>query len=70
MKASELKRYLRPPFCELFPTSKAVIEAVKGAMAEWGYDQSQPIIIWDEGQAIIDGHTRLRAAQEVPGGGD
>ncbi|MBW1992655.1 MAG: DUF5131 family protein [Deltaproteobacteria bacterium] len=65
MKASELKRYLRPPFCELFPTSKAVIEAVKGAMAEWGYDQSQPIIIWDEGQAIIDGHTRLRAAQEV-----
>jgi len=42
-----------------------VLEAVKGAMAEWGYDQSQPIIVWDEGQAIIDGHTRLRAAQEV-----
>jgi len=34
-------------------------------MAEWGYDPSQPIIVWDEGQAVIDGHTRIKAAQEA-----
>jgi protein gp37 len=34
-------------------------------MAEWGYDQSQPILVWDEGQVVIDGHTRLKAAQEA-----
>jgi len=65
MKSSELVSYVRPPFCELFPTKPVVLEVVKESMAEWGYDQSQPIIVWDEGQAIIDGHTRLRAAQEV-----
>ncbi|MGQ9628668.1 MAG: hypothetical protein ACUVV0_17410 [Anaerolineae bacterium] len=41
------------------------MSAVGQAMAEWGYDQSQPILVWDEGRAVIDGHTRLKAAQEV-----
>uniref|UniRef100_A0A7V6A4T9 Thiamine phosphate synthase/TenI domain-containing protein n=1 Tax=Desulfobacca acetoxidans TaxID=60893 RepID=A0A7V6A4T9_9BACT len=34
-------------------------------MAQWGYDPSQPIIVWDEGQVVIDGHTRIKAAQEA-----
>ncbi|MBW1954023.1 MAG: DUF5131 family protein [Deltaproteobacteria bacterium] len=65
MRVSEVVKWVRPPFSELFPTPPVVLEAVKEAMAAWGYDRSQPIIVWDEGQAVIDGHTRIRAAQEV-----
>ena len=65
MKVSQLVPLIRPPFCELFPTRPEVMVAVGQAMAEWGYDQSQPILVWDDGQAVIDGHTRLKAAQEV-----
>ena len=65
MKVSELANWTRPPFSEIFPFKPAVFEAAKQAMAEWGYDPSQPIIVWDEGQAVIDGHTRIKAAQEA-----
>jgi len=39
------------------------LEAVTEAMRTWGYDNSQPVIVWDDGQAVIDGHTRIKAAQ-------
>ena len=65
MKVSELTKWTRPLFAELFPFKPAVFEAVKWAMAQWGYDPSQPIIVWDEGQVVIDGHTRIKAAQEA-----
>ena len=55
----------RPPFNELFSISPAVLENIKLAMAEGGYDDSQPIIVWDGENVVIDGHTRLQAAREV-----
>jgi protein gp37 len=55
----------RPPFNELFTISPAVLENIKQAMAEGGYDQSQPIILWEGENVVIDGHSRLQAAREV-----
>jgi protein gp37 len=55
----------RPPFNELFTISPAVLENIKLAMAEGGYDQSQPIVLWEGENVVIDGHTRLQAAREV-----
>lgn len=55
----------RPPFNELFSISPAVLENIKLAMAEGGYDDSQPIIVWNGENAVIDGHTRLQAARQV-----
>ena len=55
----------RPPFNELFAISPAVLENIKQAMAEGGYDQSQPIVLWEGENVVIDGHTRLQAAREV-----
>ena len=55
----------RPPFNELFSISPAVLENIKLAMAEGGYDDSQPIIVWDGENVVIDGHTRLQAARQV-----
>jgi len=63
MKVDELAKLVRSPFAEIFPTSPLVLEAVTEAMRTWGYDPSQPVIVWDEGQAVIDGHTRIKAAQ-------
>jgi protein gp37 len=65
MKTYELAKLVRSPFAEIFPTPPLVLAAVTEAMRTWGYDPSQPVIVWDEGQAVIDGHTRLKAAQEA-----
>jgi len=65
MKISEVAKLVRSPFTEIFPTPPLVLEAVTEAMRTWGYDNSQPVIVWDEGQAVIDGHTRIKAAQEA-----
>jgi len=55
----------RPPFNNLFAISPAVLENIKQAMAKGGYDQSQPIVLWEGENVVIDGHTRLQAAREV-----
>ena len=65
MKITELARLVRAPFAEIFPTPPMVLDAVTEAMRTWGYDNSQPVIVWDEGQVVIDGHTRIKAAQEA-----
>lgn len=55
----------RSPFNELFTVNPAVLENIKLAMAEWGYDPSQPIIVWEGENVVVDGHTRLQAAREM-----
>lgn len=34
-------------------------------MKKRGFDNSQPLLIWKEREILIDGHTRLKAAQEA-----
>jgi len=58
------------PFDSLFPVSDTVLDAVADHMREHGYDESQPIVVWDRTQdgqnlIVIDGHTRLHAARRV-----
>jgi ParB family chromosome partitioning protein len=61
-------------FRGLFPGNNGLTETIGNHMREHGYDESQPIIIWDrtkeEGRNqndlyVVDGHTRLVAAKQV-----
>jgi hypothetical protein len=61
----DLAKLVRPPFSDLFPPDPLVLDAVVEAMTTYGYDQSQPVLVWEEGQALMDGHTRLKAAVQA-----
>jgi ParB-like chromosome segregation protein Spo0J len=63
MKISEIK--MRAPFNDLFQIKDSVLAAIKEHIVEHGYDESQPIIIWDEEEVVLDGHTRLEAARQA-----
>lgn len=59
-------------FRSLFPGNNGLVETIGNHMQENGYDQSQPIILWDrteeEGRNalyVVDGHTRLVAAKQI-----
>lgn len=57
----------RPPFSTLFPISCDVLSAIRESMETGGFDNSKPIDVWkteEDEYVVIDGHTRLRAAQE------
>jgi hypothetical protein len=60
MKTKEIK--VRPPFSELFPINPETLERIKEHMKVYGFDLSQPVIVWDG--VLVDGHTKLRAALE------
>jgi ParB family chromosome partitioning protein len=69
MKISQIKT--KAPFNELFPINPEVLSAVKAHIETHGYDESQPIVIWEEEAVVVDGHSRLQAAidlglEEVP----
>ena len=54
------------PFRDLFPSSEELLERIVWSMRKNGYDQSQPLILWDCSQpVIIDGHIRFRAARKA-----
>lgn len=62
----------RGPFNKLFPIDEKTIDAIADHMQNNGYDESQPVIIWDQSSQeakhalyIIDGHTRLLAAKKA-----
>jgi ParB family chromosome partitioning protein len=59
-------------FRNLFPGNDRLVETISNHMREHGYDQSQPIILWDRSKEegrnalyVVDGHTRLVAAKQV-----
>jgi protein gp37 len=55
----------RKPFNELFPIDDETLKAIKSSMEDnRGYDTNYPVIIWQEENVLIDGHTRVRAATE------
>jgi ParB family chromosome partitioning protein len=54
------------PFRDLFPIRKRIQEDVMWDMRKNGYDNSQPIVLWkNQGNIVIDGHTRLTAARKA-----
>lgn len=65
-------RYMNPfdiktaePFKGLFPIDATTLNAVAEHMRKHGYDPAQPLAIWYERDALLDGHTRLAAAQKL-----
>ncbi len=56
------------PFALLFSIKTEVFEAIKADMAVNGFDPSKPVNVWrkaDGTRVLIDGYTRVRAAEEL-----
>lgn len=56
------------PFSSLFTIKPEVFEAIKADMAVNGFDPSKPVNVWrkpDSTSVLIDGYTRVRAAEEL-----
>lgn len=47
----------------LFPMGNSELKAITESMRAAGYDQSQPIVVWQRQGYIVDGHTRHAAAK-------
>jgi ParB family chromosome partitioning protein len=64
-KLSDLK--LRKPFDGLFSIDPEVLKAITKDMKKVGYDQAQPVVVWDKNGelTVIDGHTRVLAAKQA-----
>ena len=59
-------------FGSIFPRDEKMVDAIADHMAANGYDQSQPIVVWDRTEEedknalyIVDGHTRKCAAAQA-----
>lgn len=55
----------REPFSTLFPIRPNTFAAIVQSMRDKGFDVTQPIHVWRQGNVIIDGHTRVKAAIEA-----
>lgn len=56
------------PFASLFSIKAEVFDAIKADMAVNGFDPSKPVNVWrkpDGTRVLIDGYTRVRAAEEL-----
>lgn len=61
----EIKKLIkRAPFNGLFPINPQILEAIAEDMEEHGVDESKPIDVWKEEMVVLDGHTRLAAAED------
>lgn len=65
VKVNQIK--LRKEFKNLFPINKVNLEKIARRMKDDGYDNSQPVHIWKDGNdhVLIDGHHRRLAAMEA-----
>jgi protein gp37 len=63
IKIAEVKT--RSPFNDLFPVAENVLKAIQNDIDQNGYDLSQAIIVWKKEMVVVDGHTRLLAAQNL-----
>ncbi len=60
---SELK--VEAPFASLFPIGKETLESIRTDMESKGFDETFPVIVWEEKNIVVDGHTRFAAAREL-----
>ena len=64
--ANPLEIKTASPFKDLFPVKQNDLEHVMASMKAKGYDNGHPIILWEgHDLTVIDGHTRLAAAQKL-----
>ncbi len=60
---SELK--VEPPFSSLFPIGNDTLESIRTDMESRGFDETFPVIVWEEKNIVVDGHTRFAAARDL-----
>ena len=60
---SELK--VEAPFASLFPIGKDTLESIRTDMKTKGFDETFPVIVWEEKNIVVDGHTRFAAARDL-----
>jgi len=53
------------PFMDLFSVKEEILDGIIENMKLNGDDRSKPLDIWAERGVVLDGHTRLAAAQQV-----
>ncbi len=54
------------PFKDLFPIKEELVKTLDWDMQKNGFDESKPIVLWESHNSIvIDGHTRLKAAEKA-----
>ncbi len=54
------------PFRDLFPIKEELVKTLYWDMQKNGFDESKPIVLWESHNSIvIDGHTRLKAANKA-----
>ena len=58
---SKLKR--REPFSNLLAINSETLEAITDEMKKDGFHEDEPVRVWSEEGVVLDGHTRLRAAE-------
>ena len=54
-----------PTFENLFPLNLDMVDEIAKDIQEDGYDNSQPVHIWQEENILLDGYTRLAASQKA-----
>jgi ParB family chromosome partitioning protein len=62
VKISDIK--IDPEISKIFTQSDKVLNEIKTKIEQFGYDKSQPVVLWKGKNIIVDGHTRLEAAKE------
>lgn len=63
MKLSDIG--VAKPFAALFPIGDDPLESIKIDMQTNGFDEAFPIIVWEEKNIVVDGHTRYNVAREL-----
>ena len=66
MKFSEFK--IEAPFNKLWPVDSSTVDKIAKNMRETGFDSSESVVVWEreDGEKIlIDGHTRVQAAEKA-----
>lgn len=55
----------RNPFESIFPIADDTLAAIRQDMETNGFDPVFPIIVWQEEDVVVDGHTRFAAARDL-----
>ena len=53
------------PFTTVFPINDSLLDTIVEDMKRRGFDASQPLLMWKEREVVLDGHTRLKAAEKA-----
>ena len=54
------------PFRDLFPIKEELVKTLYWDMQKNGFDESKPLVLWESHNSIVlDGHTRLKAANKA-----